>query len=50
MKIQLQLPKVRDHVAKDLHTPKYHMRVVKSKKRYNRKEKHREFEPISENP
>ncbi len=27
----------RNGVARDLRTPKYHMRVVKSKKKYNRK-------------
>lgn len=29
--------KQRDPIAKDLRTPKYHMRVVKSKKLYKRK-------------
>lgn len=33
--------KPRDFVAKDLRTPKYHMRVVKSKKVYNRQESKR---------
>jgi hypothetical protein len=31
----------RNHVAKDLRTPKYKMRVVKSKKIYSRKLKHK---------
>jgi hypothetical protein len=33
--------KPRDLVAKDLRTPKYRMRVVESKVKYNRKPKHK---------
>ena len=28
----------RNHIADDLHKPKYHQRVVQSKKNYNRKD------------
>ena len=31
---------MRNKIAKDLHTPKYKMRVVKSKKLFKRKPKH----------
>jgi len=33
--------KPRDPIAKDLRTPKYHMRVVESKVQYIRQPKHR---------
>ena len=36
MRVKLPTSKPRDLIAKDLLTPKYHMRVVKSKKTYNR--------------
>lgn len=36
MKVKLPLLKPRDLIAKDLLTPKYRMRVVNSKKAYNR--------------
>jgi len=36
-KIRLQTRKPRNLIAKDLFTPKYHMRVVQSEKKYNRK-------------
>lgn len=36
-----KLIKKRDYIAKDLFTPKYRMRVVKSKKAYNRQEEKR---------
>ena len=37
-KIVLQVKKPRDMIAKDLHSPKYRMRVVACKKRYDRNE------------
>lgn len=36
--------KPRNWIAKDLRTPKYRMRLETSKKKYNRKEKHRAIE------
>ena len=36
MRVKLPTSKPRDLIAKDLLTPKYRMRVVKSKKAYNR--------------
>lgn len=36
MRIKVPVSKPRDLIAKDLLTPKYRMRVVKSKKAYNR--------------
>jgi hypothetical protein len=36
-KIRLQTRKPRNLIAKDLFTSKYHMRVVQSEKKYNRK-------------
>lgn len=38
MQVYLEKLKRRNFVAKDLRTPKYRMRVVSSKKLYNRKE------------
>jgi hypothetical protein len=37
MKIELKRKKPRNLVAKDLHTPKYRMRVVFSKKKQNKR-------------
>lgn len=34
---KLKTLKPRNFIAKDLLTPKYHMRIVESKKKYNRK-------------
>lgn len=34
-------PKQRSAVVRDLHSPKYKQRVVRDKKKYTRKEKHR---------
>lgn len=39
--IIVELNKPRNPIAKDLRTPKYHMRVVKSKKIYSRKSEKR---------
>lgn len=36
MRIKIPVTKPRDLIAKDLLTPKYRMRVTKSKKSYNR--------------
>lgn len=36
MKIELKPKKPRNYVAQDLRTPKYRMRVVRSKKSYKR--------------
>jgi hypothetical protein len=44
MKIKYNIPKPRNLVAKDLRTPKYRMRVVKSKVRHVRQPKHRRCE------
>ena len=41
MKIEYNLPKPRNFVAKDLRTPKYRMRTVESKVKYIRQPKHR---------
>ena len=37
MKIELKRKKPRNLVAKDLHTPKYRMRVILSKKKENKR-------------
>lgn len=44
MRCQLVIPasKPRNYVARDLLSPKYRQRVVANKKKYTRKEKHRE--------
>lgn len=43
-RFQLVIPvsKPRNHIARDLLSPKYRQRVVANKKKYTRKEKHRD--------
>jgi hypothetical protein len=41
LKVKVEYNKPRDLVAKDLHTPKYRMRVVDSKVSFQRKSKHK---------
>lgn len=42
-KIIVKYRKPRDFIARDLHTPKYRMRVVSSEKVYNREKEKRKF-------